>query len=89
MWVVRELSRCWAWATRMVNCHELRSGKLWEEQACEGELGVHYDVLSLTSLLVIQVEMLSRQLSLPNLEFSGEAIAGKEHLGVVSWYLKS
>lgn len=32
----------------------------------------------------IQVEVLSRQLSLSSVKFIGEAIAGKEHLGVVS-----
>lgn len=40
--------------------------------------------LHLRCLLVIQVEMLSRQLSLLSLEFCGEVIAGKEQLGVVS-----
>lgn len=42
------------------------------------------DTWSLRCLLVIQVEMLSRQLSLLSLEFCGEVIAGKEHFGVVS-----
>lgn len=32
----------------------------------------------------IQVGVLSRQLSLSSVKFIGEAIAGKEHLGVVS-----
>lgn len=40
-------------------------------------------LLSLRCLLVIRVEML-RQLSLLSLEFCGEVIAGKEHLGVIS-----
>lgn len=58
-------------------CKTMGGAGLWGKMSC-------YDMLSLRCLFVIQVEMLSRQLSLSVLEFIGEVIAGKQHLGVVS-----